>query len=125
MDAEGKVLGRMATRIATVLRGKHKPSYTPHVDCGDFVVVVNASKVKVTGNKESDKSYYRHSGYPGGIKSVTLGEQRKKKPQEIIRLAVKGMLPKGILGEQQIKKLKIYPAAGHAHRAQNPEALTL
>lgn len=123
VDAEGQVLGRLATRIAQVLRGKHKPTFTPHVDGGDFVVVVNAGKVKLTGNKESDKHYYRHSGYPGGIKSISVAKQRAKKAEEIIRQAVQGMLPKSILGTRQLKKLKIYSAATHVHAAQNPQPL--
>lgn len=125
VDADGVVLGRMATRIAGMLRGKTKPQYTPHIDCGDFVIVVNAGKVKLTGNKENAKLYYRHSGYPGGLKSTTLAEQRRKKPEEIIRQAVQGMLPRGVLGTQQLKKLKIYSTASHEHAAQLPQALKL
>ena len=123
VDAEGETLGRLATRIADTLRGKKKPTYTPHVDSGDFVVVVNAEKVSVTGKKLDDKRYYRHSGYPGGIRSRTLREQLDRQPTEVIRGAVKGMLPRNKLARRQIVKLKIYAGPNHPHEAQNPEAL--
>lgn len=121
-DAAGKTLGRLATEIATVLRGKHKPIYTPHIDTGDFVVVINAAQVELTGNKLDAKMYYRHSGYPGGLKSMTAGQMRTKRPERMIELAVKGMLPKGILGRQQAKKLKVYAGSEHPHQAQQPIA---
>ena len=117
VDAEDKVLGRLASKIAAVLRGKHKPVYTPHVDTGDFVVVVNADKIHLTGTKLDNKMYYRHSGYPGGIKVTTAGELLEKKPEAIIQHAVKGMLPKNKLGRQQLKKLKVYAGTDHPHRA--------
>jgi large subunit ribosomal protein L13 len=123
VDAEGKTLGRLATRIATVLKGKHKPDFVNFLDTGDFVVVINAEKVAVTGNKESDKKYYSHSGFLGGIKETTLGRVRTKKPEEIIRHAVKGMLPKNAMGRKLMKKLKIYKGSEHPHQAQNPEIL--
>lgn len=123
VDAEGKNLGRLATQIAVVLRGKHKPEFTPHVDTGDFVIVVNADKVSVTGNKLLDKRYYRHSGRPGGLKSRTLGEMLEKRPREVLRHAVKGMLPKNKLAARQITKLKIYAAPTHPHEAQRPEEM--
>lgn len=125
VDAEGKTLGRLATTVAATLRGKHKPTYTPHIDTGDFVVVVNADKIKVTGNKETQKVYYRHSNYPGGLKSETLKEMRERHPDRIIENAVKGMLPRTSLGKQQLTKLKIYAGAEHPHTAQNPVALEL
>lgn len=125
VDLDGVILGRAATRISDILRGKDKPQYTPHVDCGDFVVVLNAKKVKLTGNKESDKHYYWHSGYPGGLKSRTLAEEREEKPEDIVRLAVKGMLPKNILSTHMLKKLKVYPGLEHPHQAQNPEVLAV
>jgi large subunit ribosomal protein L13 len=125
VDAEGKTLGRLATQIADTLRGKRKPQYTPHVDTGDFVVVVNAEKILVTGNKLDQKRYYRHSGYPGGIRSRTLREQLERRPTEVLRVAVKGMLPKNRLARQQITKLKIYAGPEHPHEAQNPKALEL
>jgi large subunit ribosomal protein L13 len=123
VDAEGETLGRLATRIADTLRGKKKPTYTPHVDSGDFVVVVNAEKVSVTGKKLDDKIYYRHSGYPGGLRQRTLREQLDRQPTEVIRSAVKGMLPRNKLARRQIVKLKIYAGPKHPHEAQNPEAL--
>jgi large subunit ribosomal protein L13 len=123
VDAEGKTLGRLATQIADTLRGKRKPQYTPHVDTGDFVIVVNAEKIKVTGNKLDQKRYYRHSGYPGGIRSRTLREQLDRRPTEVLRVAVKGMLPKNRLARQQITKLKIYAGPEHPHEAQNPKPL--
>ena len=125
VDAEGKTLGRMATQIAEVLRGKRKPTYTPHVDVGDFVIVVNASKVAVTGNKLEGKRYWRHSGYPGGIRSRTLGELLEQRPEEVIRKAVKGMLPRNRLARQQLRKLKVYAGADHPHQAQKPEVLEI
>jgi large subunit ribosomal protein L13 len=124
VDADGKNLGRMASQIAAVLRGKNKPTYTPHVDCGDYVIVVNAEKVAVTGKKRQEKIYKRHSGYPGGLKETTLGEMRAKKPEEIILHAVRGMMPKGRLGRQMFKKLKVYAGPEHPHTAQKPEVWT-
>jgi large subunit ribosomal protein L13 len=123
VDAEGKTLGRLATQIADTLRGKRKPQYTPHVDTGDFVIVVNADKIQVTGNKLDQKRYYRHSGYPGGLRSRTLREQLERRPTEVLRVAVKGMLPKNRLARQQITKLKIYAGPEHPHEAQNPKPL--
>jgi large subunit ribosomal protein L13 len=123
VDAEGKTLGRLATQIADTLRGKRKPQYTPHVDTGDFVIVVNADKIRVTGNKLDQKRYYRHSGYPGGLRSRTLREQLERRPTEVLRVAVKGMLPKNRLARQQITKLKIYAGPEHPHEAQNPKPL--
>ncbi|HLM77420.1 MAG TPA: 50S ribosomal protein L13 [Rubrobacteraceae bacterium] len=121
IDAEGQTLGRLATEIARFLRGKDKPQYTPHVDTGDFVVVVNAEKVVVTGRKAEQKVYYRHSGYPGGLKETSYEEMLERKPTEILRRAVKGMMPKTRLGRQQLKKLKIYAGPEHPHEAQRPE----
>jgi large subunit ribosomal protein L13 len=123
VDAEGKTLGRLATQIADTLRGKGKPQYTPHVDTGDFVVVVNAEKVRVTGKKLDEKIYYRHSGYPGGLKSRPLREELQRRPAEVLRKAVKGMLPRNRLARQQITKLKIYAGPDHPHEAQKPEPL--
>jgi large subunit ribosomal protein L13 len=123
VDAEGETLGRLATRIADTLRGKRKPQYTPHVDTGDFVVVVNAEKIHVTGNKLDQKRYYRHSGYPGGLRSRTLREQLDRQPAEVIRKAVKGMLPRNRLANRQITKLKVYAGPNHPHEAQNPKPL--
>jgi large subunit ribosomal protein L13 len=123
VDAEGKNLGRLASEIANVLRGKNKPQYTPHVDTGDFVVVVNAQKIAVTGNKLAGKIYYRHSGYPGGLKSETLGHLLGRRPNEVLRKAVKGMLPKNRLAAQQLTKLKIYAGPKHPHSAQKPEEM--
>jgi large subunit ribosomal protein L13 len=125
VDAEGKTLGRLATQIADTLRGKHKAEYTPHVDTGDFVVVVNAEKIAVTGNKLDDKIYYRHSGYPGGLRQRTLREQLDRRPTEVLRKAVKGMLPRNRLARAQIKKLKIYVGPEHPHEAQAPKQLEL
>ena len=125
VDAEGKTLGRLATQIADTLRGKRKPQFTPHVDTGDFVVVVNAEKVVVTGNKLDQKMYYRHSGYPGGLKSRSLREQLERRPAEVIRTAVRGMLPKNRLARQQLTKLKVYAGPEHPHESQNPQPLTL
>lgn len=121
VDADGKNLGRLASEIAIVLRGKNKPQYTPHTDTGDFVVVVNAEKIAVTGNKMSNKMYYRHSGYPGGLKAETLGHLIQRRPTEVLRKAVKGMLPKNRLAAQQLGKLKIYAGPKHPHAAQKPE----
>lgn len=125
VDAEGKTLGRVATKIATVLRGKHTPSYTPHIDSGDFVVVINAEKVHVTGNKLKDKTYYHHSGYPGGIKSVSLERLLAEKPEEALKKAIWGMLPHNRLGRAMFKKLKIYAGGGHPHSAQSPKPLNV
>ncbi|HAR96327.1 MAG TPA: 50S ribosomal protein L13 [Deltaproteobacteria bacterium] len=125
VDAQEIVLGRLSARIASVLRGKHKPIYTPHTDTGDFVVVVNAEKIKLTGNKLSDKIYVRYSGYPGGLRSVNARTMLAKKPEEVIRLAVRGMLPKNTLGRKMLKKLKVYSGSEHPHQAQKPESLDL
>lgn len=125
VDAEGKTLGRLATQIASIIRGKHKPTYTPHVDVGDFVVVINAEKVAVTGKKLEDKRYWRHSGYPGGIRSRTLAEMLDRRPEEVLRKAVKGMLPRNRLARMQLKKLKIYAGPEHPHQAQKPETLEI
>jgi large subunit ribosomal protein L13 len=125
LDAEGKTLGRMAARIATILRGKHKPIYTPHVDCGDFVIVVNADKVSVTGQKLDQKMYYRHSGYPGGLSEITLRKQLQIHPERVIEAAVRGMLPKNRLGRKMFKKLKVYAGPGHPHEAQQPKPFDL
>lgn len=125
VDASGKVLGRMASQIAKYLRGKHKPEYTPHADAGDYIVVINASDVKVTGNKAEDKVYYRHSGYPGGIKETTFEKLIVKNPREVIERAVKGMLPKNPLGRAMLRKLKVYPGAEHPHEAQQPTVIDL
>ena len=125
VDAEGQILGRLATRIADTLRGKGKPQYTPHTDTGDFVVVVNAEKVAVTGNKLDQKMYHRHSGYPGGLKSRTLREQLDRRPTDVLHKAVKGMLPKNKLASAQLLKLKIYAGPDHPHEAQAPKPLKL
>ena len=125
VDAEGQTLGRLASRIADTLRGKGKPQYTPHVDTGDFVIVVNAEKIHVTGNKLDQKRYIRHSGYPGGLRSRTLREQLERRPEEVLRMAVKGMLPKNRLARKQINKLKIYAGAEHPHAPQAPKPLSL
>ena len=125
VDAENKVLGRLAAEIAHRLRGKHKPEYTPHVDTGDYIVVVNAGKVAVTGNKATDKIYYRHSGHPGGIKDVSFREMIEKHPTRVIESAVRGMLPRNKLGRSMLSKLKIYAGAEHAHQAQQPKKLKL
>jgi len=125
MDAENKVLGRLATQIAVRLRGKHKPIFTPHADTGDFVIVVNAEKVAMTGRKWDQKIYYRHSGYVGGLKQITARKLLQKKPEDIVRFAVRGMLPKNSLGRRQLKKLKIYSGPAHPHQAQNPEKLEI
>jgi large subunit ribosomal protein L13 len=123
VDADNKVLGRLASEIARRLRGKHKPEFTPHVDTGDYIVVVNAGKLRVTGNKELDKKYYRHSGYPGGIYETTFGKMQERFPGRALEKAVKGMLPKGPLGYAMIKKMKIYAGAEHPHEAQQPKPL--
>jgi large subunit ribosomal protein L13 len=123
VDAEGQVLGRLATLVASRLRGKHKPIYTPHVDTGDMVIIVNADKIVMTGRKWAQKTYYRHSGYIGGLKEITAEKLREKRPEDIIRFAVKGMLPKNRLGRQLIKKLKVYAGAEHPHSAQQPQVL--
>lgn len=125
VDVEGKTLGRAATQIAHVLRGKHKPTFTPHVDCGDFVIVVNADKLRLTGKKWTDKMYYRHTGFPGGLVATPAEKMRVKHPDELIRQAVWGMLPKGPLGRRIFKKLKVYASKTHGHEAQQPETLTL
>jgi len=125
VDASGKTLGRLATEIARILRGKHKPQYTPHVDVGDFVIVINAEKIAVTGRKLDQKRYYRHSGYPGGLHSITLRRMLEKHPERVIRLAVKGMLPKNRLGRRMLKKLKVYAGPEHPHQAQQPKPLDL
>ena len=125
VDAENKVLGRLATEIAKVLRGKHKPQFTPHADVGDYVVVINAEKIRVTGKKETDKKYYRHSGWVGGLKSATVAEVRASYPERIIESAVWGMIPKGPLGRQMFSKLKVYAGTEHPHEAQNPQELAL
>ena len=124
VDAEGKTLGRLSSEIAKILRGKHKPIFTPHIDTGDYIIVVNAEKVKVTGKKLNQKIYYHHSGYVGGLKQTTLKEMLAKKAERVIELAVKGMLPKGPLGRQMYKKLFVYAGPEHKHAAQKPEALT-
>ena len=123
VDAEGQTLGRLSTQIADVLRGKRKPTYTPHTDVGDFVVVVNAEKIVVTGNKRAQKRYWRHSGYPGGIRSRTLEEMLDRKPEDVIRLAVKGMLPRNKLARKQLLKLKVYAGPEHPHAAQQPQPM--
>lgn len=125
VDAEGQTLGRLASEVASVLRGKNKPTYTPHIDTGDYVIIVNAEKIKVTGKKLDQKTYFTHSGYIGGDKQVTLKEKLQKKPTDVLRLAVKGMLPKGPLGRSMAKKLFIYVGAEHPHQAQKPEVLNL
>ncbi len=125
IDAQGQTLGRLATRVATVLRGKHKPIYTPHIDCGDYVIVVNAEKINVTGQKLDQKMYYRHSGYPGGLKQVTLRRQLQTHPERVIEAAVRGMLPKNRLGRKMFRKLKVYDGPDHPHQAQQPEPLDL
>ena len=125
VDAADKTLGRLATEVATVLRGKNKPIYTPHVDTGDYVIIINAAKIKVTGNKLNDKVYYHHTGYTGGLKQVTLQELLAKKPEEVVSHAVKGMLPKNALGRAMFKKLFVYAGPEHKHAAQKPEVLEI
>ncbi len=125
VDARDQIVGRLASRIAAVLRGKHTPRFTPHLDAGDFVIVVNADKVRLTGNKETAKEYFRHTGYPGGERFTTPAEMRASKPEFIVRNAVRGMMPKGPLGRQMLKKLKVYAGPEHPHAAQQPQELTL
>ena len=125
VDAQGRVLGRLASEVAKVLRGKHKPGFTPHVDGGDFVVVINARQVRLTGKKAEKKIYYRHSEYPGGLRETAAGKMRAEKPEEMVRLAVKGMLPKSRLGRALFKKLKVYAGPDHPHEAQKPQALAI
>ncbi|HET7056494.1 MAG TPA: 50S ribosomal protein L13 [Thermomicrobiales bacterium] len=125
VDADGMTLGRLATVIASTLRGKNKPTYAPHMDMGDFVIVINAEKIKVTGNKETEKFYYRHSGYPGGLRADMLRDVRRRFPDRIITSAVRGMLPRTTLGEKQLSKLKVYAGANHPHAAQQPKPLPL
>lgn len=125
VDANGAVLGRLATAVASRLQGKHNPLYSPHVDTGDWIVVINADKIVLTGRKLDQKQYHRHSGYTGGLKSITAGDLKEKKPEDLIRFAVKGMLPKNRVGKKQLKKLKVYAGDQHPHQAQNPEVITL
>ena len=125
VDAEGKTLGRLATEIARRLRGKHKSEYTPHVDTGDYIVVINAEKVRVTGNKAADKNYYRHTGYPGGLRSMSFEKLIDHAPERVLELAVKGMLPKGPLGRAMHKKMKVYAGTEHPHAAQQPQELNI
>ncbi len=125
VDATGKTLGRLASEVASILRGKHKPTYTPHVDTGDHVIIVNASKIELTGNKLNDKLYYRHSQHPGGLKVRTANEMRTNYPEKMLELAVRGMLPKGSLGRQMFKKLHVYAGSEHPHQAQKPEVYEL
>ena len=125
VDAEGKRLGRLATEVASILRGKNKPEFTPHVDTGDHVIIINAEKIELTGNKLTDKMYYSHSGHPGGLKSTRALEMRKNKPVRMVELAVQGMLPKNALGRQTIKKLHVYEGPNHKHEAQKPESYEL
>jgi len=125
VDATGQTLGRLATQIADALRGKRKPAYTPHVDTGDFVIVINAEKITVTGKKLHEKRYYRHSGYPGGLKSRTLNDMLERRPEEVIRIAVRGMLPRNRLARKQITKLKVYAGPEHPHIAQKPQPMEI
>jgi len=125
VDATDKVLGRLATQIATRLRGKHKPEYTPHVDTGDHIVIVNAAKIRVTGDKINQKKYYRHTGYPGGIKETVLSDELENNPERVIERAVKGMLPKNSLGRSMFRKLRVYAGPDHSHQAQQPKALEI
>ena len=125
VDADGKTLGRLATEIARRLRGKHKPEYTPHVDTGDYIVVINAEKVRVTGNKHDDKVYYRHTGHPGGMKQITFGQLMERAPERAVQTAVKGMLPKNPLGRAMLGKLKVYAGGEHRHQAQQPQPLEI
>lgn len=125
VDAADKTLGRLASRVAMILRGKHKPEYTPHVDTGDYVIIINAEKIKVTGNKATDKVYYRHTGHPGGIKQATFEKMMEKDPTRIFEIAVKGMLPKNSLGRAMYRKLKVYTGSTHEHMAQQPKPLDL
>ncbi|MFD2229267.1 50S ribosomal protein L13 [Alkalimarinus sediminis] len=125
VDAAGKTLGRLSTEIARRLRGKHKPEYTPHVDTGDYIVVINCEKIRVTGNKEKDKTYYSHTGYMGGIKSISFEKLIQKAPERVIQTSVKGMLPKGPLGRAMFKKMKVYAGSEHPHTAQQPQQLDI
>lgn len=125
VDASDKILGRLSTKIASMLKGKHKPEYEPHMDVGDYIVVINAEKIRVTGNKATDKKYYHHTGYPGGIKETTFNKLLEKKPERILELAVKGMLPKGPLGRRMLRKLKVYAGTEHSHSAQQPQILNI
>ncbi len=125
VDADGLILGRLATQLASVLRGKHKPAYTPHVDVGDYVVVVNAEKIAVTGDRRAQKMYYRHSGYPGGLREMTLDEMLRRHPERVIRLAVRGMLPRNRLGRHMLDKLRVYAGPNHPHEAQSPSPLAI
>jgi large subunit ribosomal protein L13 len=125
VDAEGKTLGRMASEVAAILRGKNKPTFTPHVDCGDYVIVINAEKVAVTGKKRQEKIYKRHTGYPGGLRELTFEQLLEKHPEEVVRHAVKGMMPTGKLGRAMFKKLKVYAGPEHNHQAQKPEVLDI
>ena len=125
VDAESKTLGRLSTQIANRLRGKHKPEFTPHVDTGDYIVVINADKIHVTGKKETDKIYFHHTGFPGGIKSISLGKMRERSPEKILENAVKGMMPKNKLGRAMLSKLKVYAGTSHPHDAQQPMPLEL
>lgn len=125
VDAEGERLGRLASEVAAILRGKHKPTYTPHADTGDNVIIINADKIELTGNKINDKMYYRHSGHPGGLKERNADEMRTKYPEQMIELAIKGMLPKGPLGRRMSKKLHVFRGAEHTHQAQKPEVFEL
>ncbi|MCK9195804.1 MAG: 50S ribosomal protein L13 [Syntrophales bacterium] len=125
VDGQGKILGRLASEIASRLRGKHKPIYTPHLDTGDFIIVVNAEKIRLTGNKLANKIYYRHSGYPGGLTETTAGKLLQEKPEDVLKIAVRGMLPKNTLGRAMLKKLKIYKGPEHPHDAQCPRVLEL
>ncbi len=125
VDATDQTLGRLATQLAVILRGKNKPLFTPHLDCGDYVIIINAEKIHVTGNKLTQKMYYRHSGYPGGLTEITLKDQLRRHPERVITDAVRRMLPKNLLSEKVIQKLKVYAGPEHPHQAQNPEVLTL
>jgi len=125
VDAQDLILGRLATEVARILRGKHRPEFTPHADCGDHVIVINAEKIKVTGKKETDKVYYHHTGHPGGIKSITLEKQRAEHPERVVEAAVRGMMPKNPLGRSMLKKLKVYAGEDHPHGAQQPQSLKL
>ncbi|WP_414045104.1 50S ribosomal protein L13 [Macrococcus equi] len=121
IDAEGETMGRLSSEVASILRGKHKPTFTPHVDCGDHVILINADKIYLSGNKAEDKIYYRHSNHPGGLKSISAGELREKNPVRLMETSIKGMLPKGSLGDKMFKKLHVYAGAEHPHTAQQPE----
>ncbi|WP_414054412.1 50S ribosomal protein L13 [Macrococcus equi] len=121
IDAEGETMGRLSSEVASILRGKHKPTFTPHVDCGDHVILINAEKIYLSGNKAEDKIYYRHSNHPGGLKSISAGELREKNPVRLMETSIKGMLPKGSLGDKMFKKLHVYAGAEHPHTAQQPE----